>query len=109
MLVNSSTLALSLSSPAGQFFRPNVEIDESRRLLLLPTLEPVAVMRKPVWHFMERDSREDTLCWVAMNQGYQGKGLLQGHYLDYLVDDVLTPDFKFKGKNGKKGNKKRSV
>ncbi len=65
-------------------------------MLLLPKLEPVAVMRKPVWHFMERDSPDESLCWVAMNSGYQGKGLLQGHYLDYLVDDVLSTDFKFK-------------
>ncbi|XP_064396499.1 uncharacterized protein LOC135343434 [Halichondria panicea] len=88
----------------GQFFRPHIEIDEARRLLLLPTLEPVAVMRKPVWHFMERESPDEKLCWVAMNQGYQGKGLLQGHYLDYLVDDVLTPDFKFKLRKHKMRN-----
>ena len=79
----------------GQFFQPGIEIDEARRLLLLPGMDPVAVMRKPVWHFMEREEKEDQFCWVAMNPGYQGKKLIQGHYLDYVVNDVLSDNFKF--------------
>ena len=47
---------------------------------------------------MERETPDDQLCWAAMNPGYQGKRLIQGHYLDYLVDDVLSSDFKFKPK-----------
>ena len=82
-------------SPTGQFFRPGVEIDETRRLLLLPGMDPVAVMRKPVWHFMEREEEDRSLCWAAMNPGYQGKKLIEGHYLDYIVNDVLSEDFKF--------------
>ena len=82
----------------GQFFQPGIEIDEARRLLLLPGMEPVAVMRKPVWHFMEREEKEDQFCWVAMNPGYQGKKLIQGHYLDYVVNDVLSDNFKFRPK-----------
>ena len=78
--------------------RPEVEIDKSRRLLLLPNMEPVAVMRKPVWHFMERDEAEDQLCWAAMNPGYQGKKLIEGHYLDYVVNDVLSESFEFKAR-----------
>ena len=42
------------------------------------------------------EEKEDQLCWVAMNPGYQGKKLIQGHYLDYLVDDVLSSSFKFR-------------
>ncbi len=56
-------------------------IDEARKLLLLPHLDPVPVMRKKVWHFMEREVPDDHLCWVAMNPGYQGKRLIEGHYL----------------------------
>ena len=74
---------------------------------MLPDMDPVPVMRKPVWHFMERDSPDEQLCWMAMNPGYQGKKLLQGHYLDYLVDDVLATNFKFKP--GKYKKAKRSV
>ena len=74
-----------------------MEVDEARRLLILPNMEPVPVMRKPIWHFMERDTPDEQLCWVAMNPGYQGKHLIEGYYLDYLVDNVLSPKFKFKG------------
>ena len=90
-----------LTQYTGQFFRNGIEIDELRKLLLLPTMDTVPVMRKPVWHFMERETPEDQLCWMAMNPGYQGKRLIEGHYLDYLVNDVLSGDFKFKAKDRK--------
>jgi hypothetical protein len=57
-------------------------------------MEPVPVMRKPIWHYMEREMKEDTLCWVAMNPGYQGKRLIQGHYMNYAVDNLLSTDFR---------------
>ena len=53
-------------------------------------------MRQPVWSFMEREVANDQLCWTAMNPGYQGKGLIDGTYLDYLVDNVLNTDFDFR-------------
>ena len=83
----------------GQFLREGVEIDAARKLLLLPNKAPVPVMRKPVWAYMEHNVPSDQLCWVAMNPGYQGHGLIDGHYLDYVVDDVLSTGFKFKSKH----------
>ena len=80
----------------GQFFRKGVEIDEVRKILLMPNKEPVPVMRRPVWSFTEREVADDQLCWTAMNPGYQGEGLIDGTYFDYLVNDVLTADFKFR-------------
>ena len=82
--------------PTGQFFRKNVEIDEARKILILRDKEPVPVMRRPVWSFMEREKQDDRFCWAAKNEGYQGKGLIDGNYLDYLVDDVLSSDFGYK-------------
>ena len=83
---------------AGQFFRKGVEIDETRHLLLLlPGMsDPVPVMHKPIWHFMEREKaqQEGHLCWVAMNPGYQGKRLIEGSYLDYVVNDLLSLESK---------------
>ena len=83
---------------AGQFFQKGVKIDETRKILILPGKEPVPVMRRPVWSFMEREVADDQLCWTAMNPGYQGEGLrlIDGTYFDYLVNDVLSTDFKFK-------------
>ena len=82
----------------GQFFREGVEIDEVRKMLIIPHKEPVPIMRKPIWSFMEREkntsSIEDDFCWTTMNIGYQGDGLIDGHYIDYVVHDVLSIDFK---------------
>jgi hypothetical protein len=80
----------------GQFFRNGVEVDTVRKILIMPDKEPVPVMRRPVWSFMERETADDQLCWTAMNPGYQGEGLIDGTYFDYLVDDVLSTDIKFK-------------
>ena len=74
---------------AGQFFRSKVKIDRVSKILLLPNKEPVPLMRRPVWSFMEREQKVDQLCWTAMNYGYQGEGLIEGTYFDYLVNDVL--------------------
>ena len=80
----------------GQFFRKGVDVDTVRKILIMPNKEPVPVMRRPVWSFMERETPDDQLCWTAMNPGYQGEGLIDGTYLDYLVDDVMSTDLKFK-------------
>ena len=84
----------------GQFFQEGVVIDEVRKMLVLPGREPVPVMRRKVWQFMEREvpDVDESLCWTAMNIGYQGKGLIEGHYLDYMVEDILTPTFAFEAK-----------
>ena len=76
----------------GQFLRAGIDIDETRQLLLLPNMPPVPVMSRQVWRFMERDVPEKQVCWMAMNWGNQGKGLIEGHYLEYSVSDILASD-----------------
>ena len=68
-------------------------IDKVRKILIMPDKEPVPVMRRPVWSFMEREKREDKLCWTAMNPGYQGKKLIDFTYKDYQVKDVYSDEF----------------
>lgn len=74
----------------GQFLRKGVEIDEVRKFLILPGMEPVPVERRPIWRFMERRVKTSQLCWTALNYGYQGVGLITGSYKDYEVNDVLA-------------------
>ena len=82
---------------SGQFFHNDVVLDEIRKILIIPGKEPIPIQRKPLWAFMEREMGDSTnFCWVAMNPGYQGEGLIDGHYFDYLVDDVLSTEFKYK-------------
>ena len=72
-------------------------VDEVRKLLILPNKPPVPVEWKPLWGFEEVDDDEANVphCWRSMNPGQQGKGLIDGHYLDYLTEDVLSSDFQF--------------
>ena len=74
----------------GQFFRKGVEIDTTRKILIMPNKEPVPLMRRPVWSFMERPEVDDQYCWVTMNPGYQGEGIIDGVYNDYLVDNIIA-------------------
>ena len=68
-----------------------------RKILILPAKEPVPVMCRPVWSFMEREVADDQLCWTAMNPGYQGEGLIEGVHKDYIyVENVLDSRFVFK-------------
>ena len=74
-------------------------MDEVRKLLFMPNKAPVPVQWKPIWRFMEKRSADkETVqhCWAAMNPGTQGKGLIDGQYLDYLVKNVLSSVFTFK-------------
>ena len=42
---------------------------------------------------MEREQKDDQLCWTAMNPGYQGEGLIDGKHSNYIVDDILADKF----------------
>ena len=81
----------------GQFFRDGVEVDKVRKLLVMPNKVPVPVEWKPIWKFMEREKSDEDVqhCWAAMNPGNQGRGLIDGHYLDYQVEGVLSSGFQF--------------
>jgi hypothetical protein len=45
--------------------------------------------QRPMWSFMERETRDDQLCWTHCHQGEE---LIDGTYLDYLIDDVMSTD-----------------
>jgi len=73
-----------------------VEIDEVRRIIILPGKNPVLVRNHQVWGFMKHKTADKQRCWTATNNGEQGEGLIDGVYQDYLVDNILSDDFKFK-------------
>ena len=82
----------------GQFLRKGIVVDEVRKLLLMPNKAPVPVERKPVWKYLEqwdKDANNMQYCWAAGNPGLQGEMLIDGHYLDYVVEDLLSFGFLF--------------
>ena len=71
-------------------------MDKVRKLLFIPNKAAVPVEWRPVWRFLEKrmaDKETRQYCWAAMNPGKQGKGLIDGHYMDYLMEDVFSSGF----------------
>lgn len=87
-----STHNCSYHGLLGQFFCQGHTLDLTRQLLLFPDMkrEPLPVKSSPIWSFMEREEDSIQRCWMAMNTGYQGEGLIEGSYLDYLVPSLNT-------------------
>lgn len=79
----------------GQFLRKGVAVDEVRKVLVMPHKEPLPVERRPIWSFMEKQEhgKEERDCWTVLNYGKQGKGLIDGTYMDYIVPELLSTDF----------------
>ena len=61
----------------------------------------MAVRQRPVWGFLKHELPDATggkKCWATMNRGEQGEGLIDGTYMDYRVDNILSAGFKFMNK-----------
>ena len=82
----------------GQLFCPGHTVDIIRKLLMFSSQkEPIPFVRCPIWSFMERrkTGQHSRFCWMTMNNGYQGEGIVDGTYLDYVVSSLTTiPDYK---------------
>ena len=76
---------------SGQFFSKGTRIDQGKRRLLLPSRSPIPVVLedpKPEVHHKSQ-------CWRLQTPGYQGEGLIEGDYTEYVVDSVFASDFKY--------------
>ena len=78
----------------GQFLDKDVEIDEDKKLLIIPGREPMALMKRHVWRFMEKDLKSyddnNQYCWTTVHPSNQGKGIIKGSFIDYEVKDILS-------------------
>jgi len=74
-----------------------VEINEGQRIIILPGKNPVPVRNyHQVWGFMKHKTAYKQRCCTAMNHGEQAEGLIDGVYRDFLIDNILSDNFKFK-------------
>ena len=90
-----SRLSCHYEGLLGQFFCPGYSIDRVRKVLLFPSddREPVPVSKRHIWSFLERENGkglEKQMCWMAMNSGMQGEGLLHKQYLEYILPDLFS-------------------
>jgi hypothetical protein len=75
----------------GQFFNQGTKIDKENRQLVLPKRSPIPVNLedpKPEVHHKSQ-------CWRPQTPGYQGEGLIEGDYVEYVVSSVFATDFKY--------------
>ena len=84
----------SMWERAGQFLREGIRIDEERSLLILPHKPPVQMKQRHVWKFMEREVADDQLCWTSAQHANQGENVIEGTYMDYVVEDVYSTEFR---------------
>ena len=74
---------------SGQFFNNGTKVDKERRELILPKRSAIPVILedpKPEVHHKKK-------CWLPRTPGYQGEGLIEGDYSDYVVDSIFATDF----------------
>ena len=89
---HARTLPVHAPIPTGQFLNRNVRVDKLARALIIPNRPSVPVVMDNTWPEVHQKGRK---CWKARNPGYQGEGLIQGGFLDYIVDHVFATDFIF--------------
>ena len=64
-------------------------VDEDKKLLFVPNLEPIPVIRRALWNFMKPDL-DETECWTSVLPSNQGVGLIEGIWTDYKVNGLLS-------------------
>ena len=67
-------------------------MDKIAQVLVIPNRPNVSVAMGDTWPEVYQKGH---MCWKARNPGYQGEGLIQGDYVDYVVDHVFATDFIF--------------
>ena len=52
---------------------------------------PFSVKEKKIWPYLKIPGT----CWYPTDTDDQGKGVLEGVYTDYIVDDLFAYNFKY--------------
>ena len=79
-------------SSVGQFFRPDVSLDEDNKLLILPGRSPLPIKERSTFNFMHNEISSGQKCWTSVKLSRQ---LIEGSFRDYHVDGILSTGFKF--------------
>ena len=80
-----STYALCLFFYIGQFLTENVEVDEDYNLMKFGNRKPISVRKGPAWPYLHINKE----CWYGAATDNQGTGVIEGNYLDYVVQDLI--------------------
>ena len=83
---------------SGQFLDSDVKIDENEKLLMIPGRDPIPVMKRQAWKFVEKNMESHErdanahikFCWTTAYPSNQGHGIIKGTFLDYKVQHILA-------------------
>ncbi|XP_065888516.1 inter-alpha-trypsin inhibitor heavy chain H3-like [Dysidea avara] len=73
----------------GQFMAKGIVVDQMKQILIRPDHPPVPVRLHHIWDYTHSNTDQLPSCWLVVNDGIQGEGLIDGNILDYVVDDLL--------------------
>ena len=52
---------------------------------------PFAIKKGEIWPYLKLPGT----CWYPTGSDAQGRGVLEGDYTDYIVDDLFATNFKY--------------
>ena len=63
-----------------------IQIDTEYNIMKIGDQKPISVVKGKTWSFIGTD--ED--CWYGKSTDNQGGGVIEGNYMDYAVDELLS-------------------
>jgi len=69
----------------GQFMGKTVEIDPDYNMMKIADHKPISVVKRQAWNFLGTDE----LCYYGRSTDNQASGVIEGSYMDYLVEELL--------------------
>jgi len=66
----------------------DIKIDKRHNIMKIGDHKPISVVKGPAWLFLGIDKD----CWYGKSTSNQGDGVIEGNYLDYMVEELL-PSF----------------
>ena len=69
----------------GQFIGKDIKIDTHYNVMKIGNHKPISVVKGQAWHFLGSD--ED--CWYGKATDNQGSGVIEGNYMDYVVEELI--------------------
>ena len=69
----------------GQFLTADVKFDADNMLMQLGDRKPLSVKKDKAWPFLGINEE----CWYGANTDNQGTGIIEGIYIDYVVEDLI--------------------
>ena len=62
-----------------------IEIDTEYNMMKIGDHKPISVVKGPAWHYLGTDEE----CWYGSKTNNQGAGMIEGNYMDYVVEELL--------------------